>query len=145
MFRLVPRRIPAGSAASPRQDKALDEVFRKPYKGKLSIGSGRELDMASVNSRMDLISAAQLLRGGDLALQDLRMGIFMKLPRDAVVGEPTGLLDPGEFADTDNGRFRNFPESDIKTKLLAIIGGSSRGDDEAHFSGKEHDVGSMER
>ncbi|KAG0129559.1 cation channel family transporter [Tuber indicum] len=163
MFNSVSRRIRAGSVASHHQDRALDEVFRRPYKGELSIRSGRKMDVPGgvVTSWMkgvvsptgspptefedgfNIRNRAMAKGRSGLARFTKRdsYGTIEDLQRNAALRKPTRsvISDPEEF--TNTGEMEGlgaFEEGHAKPESLGIIRtDGDDGDDEANSRDEE--------
>lgn len=162
VFSPASRRIRAGSVASHHQDRALDEVFRRPYQGEPSIRSGRKMDVPGgvVASWMKgvvsptgspptefedgfNIRRRAIARGrpgfSKLGKRD-SYGTIEDLQRNAVLGKPTRsvISDPEEFANTGEMEgFGGFEESRIKPEPVDAIRTDDDGDDEANSRDEE--------
>lgn len=162
VFNPVPRRIRAGSVASHQQDRALDEVFRRPYKGEPSIRSERKMDVPGgvVTSWMKgvvsptgspptefedgfNIRRRSMARGrpgfAKFAKRD-SYGTIEDLQRNAVLRKPTRsvISDPEEFANTGEMEGLGFfGESHIKPEPVDVIRTDDDGDDEANSRDEE--------
>jgi hypothetical protein len=165
IFSPATRRIRGGSVASHQQDRALDEVFRRPYRGSMSIRQTSKVDIPNaggvVASWMKGVVSPTgspptefedrfTMRGRAIGRGRRNMirypkrdsyGTIEEMRKSSHLREPprSVISDPGEFLTGGPDGLTDTGGKEFKTEIQEIIRTDDDGDDEANSRGEEEE------